>query len=624
MNDLDEILDFEEAVDFNLSDNPEALDVEILDEDGLFNLGEDIGLENNKQLDEGLISLEGTKDGDNSKTQNNGQLIELDNNLSSGATQPQIEHSEEVAEFNLDDPDFLKEYEDTNGGIDNEVNIDEEFWKGLDVDPSDTSGKEGNKEPDLPEKLGTNNSIISTLPSKKENTLKSSSDIDVTNDGKKSNISNSGKSVTRKSKSPEKEDGEIINQSSSTDNNKQAQQQKQTQSQQQSPAQKQSQQQRASQQQSNHHSQQNSQNYRGRGGRRNNEWNQGNTGGEFFNGGMSAFRSGYGPGLDGMSGIPIGQMSMGPMIGPNIHVNPNFARLRPHALPFINPMTQYHMGAGGHPMNMIPYQGQMEMPHYHSPMGGRGNNAFMARGVNPVFGHHNNSMSTRKPANQQSNMQRTTQATPSKRKAPNDGFDQKEQDNKKTVTTNGKPQTPENKSTTSPSQKNVDRAKTSSTTTTAKNSSNSIPEKPSKPGISSPNTNKALATKLKRRTDTPPSESTSASKSMQDSKLTTKSVPKTTPNSLPEAVPSKSSSSNANGPMANGTNKLTIDNLDGVNKRELQTMAGGVPGGFTSVTVDRVARTAEIIFKTVDGAKMFRRKYNRSVLGKSNIIINFS
>ncbi|CAG8695192.1 11959_t:CDS:2, partial [Gigaspora margarita] len=541
MNDLDEILDFEEAVDFNLSDNPEALDVEILDEDGLFNLGEDIGLENNKQLDEGLISLEGTKDGDNSKTQNNGQLIELDNNLSSGATQPQIEHSEEVAEFNLDDPDFLKEYEDTNGGIDNEVNIDEEFWKGLDVDPSDTSGKEGNKEPDLPEKLGTNNSIISTLPSKKENTLKSSSDIDVTNDG----------------------------------------------------------------------------------GRRNNEWNQGNTGGEFFNGGMSAFRSGYGPGLDGMSGIPIGQMSMGnssmipnlsnmpgPMIGPNIHVNPNFARLRPHALPFINPMTQYHMGAGGHPMNMIPYQGQMEMPHYHSPMGGRGNNAFMARGVNPVFGHHNNSMSTRKPANQQSNMQRTTQATPSKRKAPNDGFDQKEQDNKKTVTTNGKPQTPENKSTTSPSQKNVDRAKTSSTTTTAKNSSNSIPEKPSKPGISSPTTNKTLATKLKRRTDTPPSESTSASKSMQDSKLTTKSVPKTTPNSLPEAVPSKSSSSNANGPMANGTNKLTIDNLDGVNKRELQTMAGGVPGGFTSVTVDRVARTAEIIFKTVDGAKMFRRKYN--------------
>ncbi|CAG8440202.1 2436_t:CDS:2 [Dentiscutata heterogama] len=597
MNDLDEILDFEEAVDFNLSDNPEVLDVEILDEDGLFNLGDEIGLENSKQPDEGPISLEDTKYGDNSKTQNSGQLIELDNN-SSGTTQPQIEHSEDVTEFNLDDPDFLKDYEDTNGGIDNEVNIDEEFWKGLDVDPTDTSGKEGNKESDLSEKLGTNNSI-STSPSK-ENTLKSSSDIDVTNDGKKSNVSNSGKSVTRKSKSPEKEDGEIINQASSTDNNRQAQQQKQTQSQQQSPAQKQTQQQRASQhtqQQSNHHPQQNTQNYRGRGGRRNNDWNQGNVG-EFFNGGMSTFRSGYGPGLDGMSG------------------------LRPHALPFVNPMTQYHMGAGGHPMNMMPFQGQMEIPPY--PMGGRGNNAFIPRGGNPVFGHHNNPMSSRKPANQQSNAQRTTQAIPPKRKAPNDGFDQKEQDNKKTATTNGKSQASENKSTSSP-QKNVDRAKTSLTTTTAKNSSNSIPEKPSKLGISSPTTNKAPATKLKRRTDTLPSESTSTSKSTQDSKSTIKSVPKNTPNSLSEVVPSKSPTTNASGPMTNSSNKLTIDNIDDrVNKRELQTMAGSVPGGFTLVTVDRVARSAEITFKTVEGAKMFRRKYNRSVLGKSNIIINFS
>ncbi|CAG8805487.1 31169_t:CDS:2, partial [Racocetra persica] len=223
MSDLDEILDFEETVDFNLSDNPDALAVEILDEDGLFNLNEDIGFENSKQLDEGPTSLEETKDstknGDNDQTQSSEQLIELDNNLSS-------------------------------------------------VDSSDTLDKESGK-------LETDNSIIPTLPPK-ENTLKPSSDTDVAKaDGKKSNISNNGKSVTRKSKSPEKEDAP------------------------------------QNSQQTNHHSQQNAQNYRGRGVRRNNEWNQGNVGGEFFNGGMSTFRSGYVPGLDGMSGIPIGQMSMG-------------------------------------------------------------------------------------------------------------------------------------------------------------------------------------------------------------------------------------------------------------------------------------------------------------------------
>ncbi|CAG8614700.1 17613_t:CDS:2 [Racocetra fulgida] len=333
MNDLDEILDFEETVDFNLSDNPDALAVEILDEDGLFNLNEDIGFENSKQLDE-EETKDSTKNGDNDKTQR------------------------------------------------------------LGVDSSDTLDKEGNKESG---KLETDNSIIPTLPPK-ENTLKPSSDTDVA-----------------KADAP------------------------------QNP------------QQTNHHSQQNAQNYRGRGVRRNNEWNQGNVGGEFFNGGMSTFRSGYVPGLDGI-------------------------------------------------------------------------NAFIARGGNPIFGHHNNSMSARKSANQQQNTQRTTQATtqatPPKRKAPNDGFEQKEQDVKKAVATNGKSQALENKSTTSPSQKNVDRIKTPSTTITTKNSSNSTPEKPSKPGISPSTTNKAPVTKLKRRTTTLPSESTSSSKYMQDSKSTVKSVPK--------------------------------------------------------------------------------------------------
>ncbi|CAJ0832815.1 5782_t:CDS:2 [Entrophospora sp. SA101] len=102
---------------------------------------------------------------------------------------------------------------------------------------------------------------------------------------------------------------------------------------------------------------QNAQNFRGRNLRKNNDWRQPNlNAGAFLNGVMSPFRPGFAPGQ---------------MIGPNIHVNPNFARLRPHVLPFGNPLMQY---PGGPHMNMLPYQGQMEIPQYHpsmNPMAGR-------------------------------------------------------------------------------------------------------------------------------------------------------------------------------------------------------------------------------------------------------------
>ena len=84
----------------------------------------------------------------------------------------------------------------------------------------------------------------------------------------------------------------------------------------------------------------------------------------------------------------------GQMIGPNIHVNPNFARLRPHVLPFGNPLMQY---PGGPHVNMLPFQGQMDIPQYHPSMnpmagggrvgsgGGNNNNSGGVNGNNNFF-----------------------------------------------------------------------------------------------------------------------------------------------------------------------------------------------------------------------------------------------
>src|SRR6266542_2761025 len=154
------------------------------------------------------------------------------------------------------------------------------------------------------------------------------------------------------------------------------------------------------------------------------------------------------------------------MIGPNIHVNPNFAgRLRPHTLPFGNPMSQYPMGSGP-PMNMMPYQGQMDMHPYHHPSvtpmaSGRGNsNSYGGRGGSPGFNH--NSASPRRPTNQQNNNQTQRPMQPSpKRKVPNDGFDQKEPESKKTSVANGKSPVPDAKSALA-SQKNVEKKAVSS------------------------------------------------------------------------------------------------------------------------------------------------------------------
>ncbi|CAJ0759959.1 17866_t:CDS:2, partial [Entrophospora sp. SA101] len=121
----------------------------------------------------------------------------------------------------------------------------------------------------------------------------------------------------------------------------------------------------------------------------------------------------------------------GQMIGPNIHVNPNFARLRPHVLPFGNPLMQY---PGGPHMNMLPYQGQMEIPQYHpsmNPMAARRQMNSSPSGANQQQRH---------PSSQS---QTSSSSSPSKRKFPDNGFEQKESDNKRSSTSNNNSLIPE-------------------------------------------------------------------------------------------------------------------------------------------------------------------------------------
>ncbi|CAG8441637.1 9561_t:CDS:2 [Funneliformis caledonium] len=322
--------------------------------------------------------------------------------------------------------------------------------------------------------------------------------------------------------------------------------------------------------------------------------------------------------------LPNLNMPPGPMIGPNIHVNPNFARLRPHALPFGNPINQYPMGSGP-PMNMMPYQGQMEMHPYHPSMapmgGGRGSNSYGVRGGSPGFSHHNSiSPPRRLPVSQQNN-QRPIQPSP-KRKVPNDGFDQKEPDSKKISVTNGKSSASDAKSTSS-TQKNAEKSKVTGTTATTKDTSSPAAKASnSKQGTSTAVTSKAASAATKNKV------ASGSTSTKQPPKPAQKPTPKSTVRSLPtkpSVASSETSKSTASHSSAAGANKLTIGNVaEGVTKREIQDLANKVPGGISSITFDRSAQTAEVAFKTSEGAKLFRRKYNRSVLGGSNIVINFS
>ncbi len=152
--------------------------------------------------------------------------IELNNNL----TLVQQKDQEELKydDFDMDDPDFLKEYEEVNG---EDVTIeDDEFWKELGLEPPNEVVKEENEstaeKSGTTDKFDTDNTNISK-PTPKENTPKrSSSQSDVVKvNSTKLDISSS-KPIKITSKSPEKEDGEIIN---TSDNNRQGQQQSQKQ-----------------------------------------------------------------------------------------------------------------------------------------------------------------------------------------------------------------------------------------------------------------------------------------------------------------------------------------------------------------------------------------------------------
>jgi hypothetical protein len=53
MNDVDEILDFDGNVDFSLSEDPQATNSNLVEEDSLFGLESDMNYATNDQLTEG-------------------------------------------------------------------------------------------------------------------------------------------------------------------------------------------------------------------------------------------------------------------------------------------------------------------------------------------------------------------------------------------------------------------------------------------------------------------------------------------------------------------------------------------------------------------------------------------
>ncbi|CAG8437232.1 5079_t:CDS:2 [Diversispora eburnea] len=546
----EEILDFEEAIDFNFSDNPDALNTEL--------------------LDESMLDLDGTMDFN---------IDEPLEKLDKTAITPPPEDDPDELKLGLDDefdPDFFKEF--GSGDInENDGNLaDDEFWKEFGLDSTQDIDILDNDKSDTnnTEKVEKSETDDIEVKSSQKDDIKKHGEVTVpkeeeSKETKKSDSLSVSKSIPS-TKSPEKEDGEIPTATTTSDNRQQQQKKQPTQSQPQSgPVQKSTQQQRSSnqrqtsQQQSNH-TQQSNQNFRRSGIRRNNDWRPGNTGGEFFNG---TFRTGFGPGMEGMPGMPMGQIPMGnpmipnlpgPIIGPNIHVNPNFARLRPHAFSFTNPVTQFQpIGSGGPHMNMMPYQNQMDIPPFHPPMGpmvgGRsGNNNSFSRGGS-TFNHH-------------------AISSLSKRKTPADGFEQKEPANKRNAT-NGKSVVQDNK--------DNNKSNASNTVDRTNKTANTASEKTLKSGIPTLATNKETSlSSIKTKSNSNLAASGSASNSKPTSaKSVLKQVQRTVKN--------------------NPIKSQTI-----VTKRELQSLASAVPGGFSLITLERVDNSAEITFKTLDGVNL--------------------
>ncbi|CAJ0827135.1 8680_t:CDS:2 [Entrophospora sp. SA101] len=321
MSDMDDLLDFEDGgIDFPTNENYDlttaSTTIGNIIDDKMFD------------LDEKITKIEVAtedKSGDDNETLVKQDTFDFDN----------------LEEFNINDSDFLKKNNslenkniDNDNNNDNSDNIDESLLKKDDGDIKSSKNLKSSE--------------------KEEGEILNSNDTTNSNNNN-NNTNNANKQLKQKQK-----DSSQQQQTSSPQKqipSLQAAQRHHQQQQQLHFHQMQQQQQLLILQQQQLLANQNAQNFRGRNLRKNNDWRQPNlNAGAFLNGVMSPFRPGFAPGQ---------------MIGPNIHVNPNFARLRPHVLPFGNPLMQY---PGGPHMNMLPYQGQMEIPQYHpsmNPMAGR-------------------------------------------------------------------------------------------------------------------------------------------------------------------------------------------------------------------------------------------------------------
>ncbi|KAI7875948.1 hypothetical protein K492DRAFT_172944 [Lichtheimia hyalospora FSU 10163] len=73
------------------------------------------------------------------------------------------------------------------------------------------------------------------------------------------------------------------------------------------------------------------------------------------------------------------------------------------------------------------------------------------------------------------------------------------------------------------------------------------------------------------------------------------------------------------------SSKLVISNLsDAVTVKEIRALGQTVQGGIKDIDIDRDTQKATVTFNNAEAAVIFRRKYNRSLLGENHIQVSFA
>ncbi|CAG8483814.1 10455_t:CDS:2 [Paraglomus occultum] len=359
------------------------------------------------------------------------------------------------------------------------------------------------------------------------------------------------------------------------------------------------------------------------------------------------YRPGFGPGVEALTGMPMNHhlpmaempiMGMHPefpqMLSHNIHVNPSFAgRVRPFGMIFPP------FGAAAPMMN---YQGPMTPQFIGRTNGFPRNNGLNSFGQHHLHMQHNQHVGQHGQHNQlvPQNDWRLTQISQmaSKRKTPTDGFEQKEQDaNKRTVAKSM------NKNTSASANLSPKSANNVSSNINATASAKTVTNAAAKTVANASAKTVANAAAKTVANASAKTVANAAAKTVTNTAAKTvanasaKTVANAAAKSAASAItrPSRAHNEAGRGNNANAGIKTEIKPLPGthvvisnitgdVTQREIQRMASEAPNGYLTVQIDRVGEKASIVFKSPEGAKIFRRKFNKSVLGGVNVDIKIT